>query len=329
MATADDAPAPAPWSLDLTFHDVGIGIGNTKHVDGLRLNFRDAAPYVVHGIAASVWTPQEGAPAGGGVYGVVVGLPLAEPHEVRGLGVGVGVGATTDFGGLGVALLGAGAGGRARGIFLAGLGAGSGGGIDGIAIAGLGAGTGGDVRGIAVGGLGAGAGGSVNGLVAGLAGAGAGGDLKGFALGGLGAGAGGDVDGLLFGGLGAGAGRRIRGIAIGGLGVGAGEAIEGLAVAVVGVGAPRVRGIAAALAVGGKDVGGVVLAPAYHRIEAGGRFTGIAASAYNDIRGEQRGLVVGIFNYATSLQGVQLGLLNWAGNNPDGLKLLPIANAHL
>ncbi len=32
--------------------------------------------------------------------------------------------------------------------------------------------------------------------------------------------------------------------------------------------------------------------------------------------------------YAANLHGVQIGLVNWADNNPSGLKILPIANAH-
>src|SRR5262245_12548576 len=47
--------APRPWSLDLTFHDVGLGIGNSAHIDGLRLNFRDTAPAIVHGINLTLW----------------------------------------------------------------------------------------------------------------------------------------------------------------------------------------------------------------------------------------------------------------------------------
>jgi hypothetical protein len=56
--------------------------------------------------------------------------------------------------------------------------------------------------------------------------------------------------------------------------------------------------------------------------------TGLSVSAFNRIRGEQRGLAIGIVNYAESLHGMQIGLLNWAENNPSGLKILPVANAH-
>jgi hypothetical protein len=40
------------------------------------------------------------------------------------------------------------------------------------------------------------------------------------------------------------------------------------------------------------------------------------------------GVSIGLFNWTPRLRGVQLGLLNYAGNNPDGLKLLPLVNAH-
>ena len=74
---------------------------------------------------------------------------------------------------------------------------------------------------------------------------------------------------------------------------------------------------------------GAVLAPAYFRIESDGRLTGVSASAFNYIKGEQHGLSIGIFNYARRLFGVQLGLLNYAKNNPVPFRLLPLLNVHL
>ncbi|MFO0585543.1 MAG: hypothetical protein U0229_24945 [Anaeromyxobacter sp.] len=301
-ASAPAAVEPVPWSLDLTFHDVGLGIGNTRHVDGLRLNYRDAAPYVVHGVSVTVWTPYPGhgehAEDGGSVTGLALGLPLAGAGALRGIGVGVlGVGAAGDFDGLGFGLLGVGAGGRLRGIFVSPVGVGAGGGATGAVI--------------------------------GLVGAGTGGDVNGILAGGLGAGTGGDVNGLLLGGLGAGAGGSVRGIGVALLGLGAGGGLDGIAVAGLGLGAPRIRGIAAALAVGGVDLTGIFLAPAYLHVEPQGRMTGVSVSAFNRILGEQRGVAIGLFNYAAHLEGVQLGLLNYAGNNPPGLRWLPVANAHL
>lgn len=295
--SGDEPPEAAeerPWSLDLTIDDFGIGIGNSRHVDGLRLNFRDTAPFTVHGVNATVWTPGEGAK--GTVDGVALGLPATGASVIRGLALGFGFGADREIDGLGIAILGGGSGGALRGVFAGGLGFGAGGDLDGIAVAGLGIGCGGQARGILVGGLGVGTGG----------------DLRGVALGGLGVGAGGDL----------------RGVALAGLGIGSGGSIEGVAVAGLGVGAPRIRGLAAALAVGGQDIVGLALAPAYFHIEPSGSMTGVSLSAFNRIRGEQRGVAIGIVNYTPSLHGVQIGLINWAGNNPSGLKLLPIANAH-
>jgi hypothetical protein len=87
--------------------------------------------------------------------------------------------------------------------------------------------------------------------------------------------------------------------------------------------------VVAALAAGGQDVAGLVVAPAYFAVAAEGSMTGVSISAFNRIRGAQHGLAIGIVNYTPSLHGVQIGLVNWAGNNPSGLKILPIVNAHL
>lgn len=56
---------------------------------------------------------------------------------------------------------------------------------------------------------------------------------------------------------------------------------------------------------------------------------GMAVAGYNRVRDEQRGLTIGVFNRARALHGVQIGLLNYAGNNPPGLRWLPIINLHL
>ena len=52
------------------------------------------------------------------------------------------------------------------------------------------------------------------------------------------------------------------------------------------------------------------------QIADGGTLTGVSVSAVNYVDGTQRGLSIGLFNYAETLHGVQLGLLNYAGNNP-------------
>ncbi|MEF8795046.1 MAG: hypothetical protein V5A48_01215 [Salinivenus sp.] len=47
------------------------------------------------------------------------------------------------------------------------------------------------------------------------------------------------------------------------------------------------------------------------------------------IGGPQRGLTVGLYNYARELRGVQIGLLNVARKNPDWARVLPLVNLHL
>jgi hypothetical protein len=352
-------PALPAQSLDLTVNNFGISFGDSRRVNGLRINYRDRRMREVNGVNITVWTPYE--EASGVVNGIALGLPVTGARTINGLATGVlGVGADDQIRGIGIAPLGLGAGGKLAGIMIGGLGAGGGGDIEGIAIGGLGvggggslrgiiiggagAGGGGDATGIMVGGLGTGVGGRMRGLSVGGLGAGAGGSLSGIAVGGLGVGSGGDVTGLVVGGLGVGSGGTVTGIAVGGVGVGAGAGMKGLAVgglgvgsggtlegitiAGLGVGAPQVSGVAAALAVGGEDVRWVVLAPAYLRITPGGRLTGVSGSAFNHVRGEQHGLAIGVFNYADELHGVQLGVLNYARNNRKPWRLLPIVNVH-
>jgi hypothetical protein len=126
-------------------------------------------------------------------------------------------------------------------------------------------------------------------------------------------GAGGDITGVVVGGIGAGAGGTLRGLGIGGLGVGA-TTVEGVLVS--------------GLAAGGLDVTGLVVAPGYLKIEKDGVFRGVSVAAFNRVRGSQHGVTIGILNYARQLNGIQLGLLNFAGNNRTGLRWLPLFNAH-
>jgi hypothetical protein len=98
-----------------------------------------------------------------------------------------------------------------------------------------------------------------------------------------------------------------------------------LSVAGIGIGAPSIRGVAIASAVGSEDVRGLVVAPVYFKIANHGSMRGVSVSAFNNIKGTQRGLAIGILNIARSLDGVQLGLLNYAGNKRHA-KLLPIIN---
>ena len=67
------APAHAQ-SLDLTVKNVGISIGDSERIVGLRLNFRDRRMLSVYGINATLWQPHD--PMLGTVNGLGLGLPV-------------------------------------------------------------------------------------------------------------------------------------------------------------------------------------------------------------------------------------------------------------
>lgn len=315
-------------SLDLTVRDVGIGIGDSEVLHGLRLNFRDRELRRVNGINITIWSPPEEVRSD--VRGLALGLPLTGGETLRGLGIGAfGVAAERDADGVFLGGLGAGAGERLRGVAIGGLGAGTGDDVIGVLIGGLGAGTGENVRGVLIGGLGAGAGEDVQGIQVGGLGVGAGGNLSGISAAGLATGAGGDVAGIQVAGLAVGAGERMRGIQVAGLAVGAGEALSGVSLAGLAVGAPEARGLLiGGIASGGVEVSGLAFSLAHFRITEEGILKGAAVSAFNRIEGTQRGLTVGLFNMASELEGIQIGLLNYAGNKRKGLRWLPFVNAN-
>lgn len=165
-------------------------------------------------------------------------------------------------------------------------------------------------------------------LVLGLAtlsmGAAAGGQVRGLAAGLLGAGAGGGIRGAVIGGLGAATGGDLTGLAIGGLGVGSGGTLRGLAVAGLGLGAPRIHGTAIAPAIRATDIWTPFSLSALMRQTSGGTFSGFSVSGVHAMRGTQQGLVLGLVNYASTLDGVQVGVINIARN--ARVKVTPLFN---
>lgn len=299
-------------SVDFPSSRWGISFGNSTNFTGLRFNFRDRGVEHIRGVNVTLWQPREKTNEEAVVDGLSIGL-IPGAGTLRGLQVGL----------LGVAGLK-----EIRGLTFGLLGAGSGGSVKGMNVGGLGVGAGGDVVGFSIGGLGIGAGGNMTGINVGGLGGGASGNVKGINIGGLGFGAGGDLVGLNVGGLGLGAGGRLRGVNIAGLGAGAGESLDGLTVAGLGAGGARVRGVVVAgLAAGGQDVRGILVAGCFTAIAKGGELRGLAVSPVNWHKGTQTGLSVGIVNYAWTLKGVQLGLVNIVRDNPPGLRVLPLFNA--
>jgi hypothetical protein len=318
-------PVAAQSSLDLTVDGVGISVGDSRRVTGLRLNFRDRYLEKVDGINITLWSPYDD--PRGVVRGLALGLPATGAERIDGIAAGiVGVGAAESIRGLAIGGIGLGVGEDLQGIAIGGIGFGAGRDIQGLAIGGIGGGIGGDLRGIGIGGIGFGVGGNAKGMLLSGIGAGVGGNMQGLSIAGIGIGAGGDVKGITVTGIGLGAGGDVTGIQLAGIGIGAGGTLKWVSIAGAGIGAPRIQGLAVASAVGAEQVRGVVIAPIYFKISRGGHMRGVNLSAYNDVRGTQQGLAIAIFNYARTLDGVQIGLLNYAGNKSRGTRLLPIAN---
>lgn len=185
------------------------------------------------------------------------------------------------------------------------------------------------VHGLAAGLLGVNAEQSIYGAALGGFGVGAEKHIYGLSISGFGIGADQNIAGLTLAGFGIGAG-NVSGITVAGFGIGASHQINGLTVAGLGTGAYALNGLTVTgLAVGATHITGVVAAPAYVHVQPGGRLTGLSVSAFNRIEGRQYGLTIGIFNYAEHLHGLQLGLLNYAGNNSLLFQLLPVLNVHL
>lgn len=318
--------AQAPPSLDLTIGGYGVSIGDSRRVNGIRINFRDRALEEVNGANITLWTPHE--PARGVVRGAAIGLPVTGARQIDGLILALlGAGASERMSGVGIAPLGLGAGGDVSGIMIGGLGIGAGGRLSGVQIGGLGVGSGGDVRGVTIGGIGAGGGGSLAGVNIGGLAIGSGGRVSGLNLAGLGVGAGGGLTGVSVALLGVGSGGDISGITVAGIGAGSGGTIRWLTIAGAGAGAPRIEGVAiAGLGVGGADVQALVLTPGLLRIDEQGSFTGASVNGVSWIDGAHRGLTIGLLNYARELRGVQIGLLNYAASNRRWLRLLPLFN---
>jgi hypothetical protein len=311
-------------SFDFPSHRFGLSVGNSSQYTGLRLNFRDAGVRSVSGINLTLWRPYDADPASR-ITGINVGV-LPGGRTQRGLQVGLAGLEAHDVAGVTLASLGVGIGGNADGLQISGLALAVAGAARGVGIAGIGL-AGDDLYGIHVAGVGLASGHRMVGVHAAGLGLGGGGDAYGINVAGIGVGMGHGLVGINVAGIGLGAGGRITGINVAGLGVGAGERVEGITVAGLGVGGLDVRGLAVAgLAIGGQQVTGVAVAGASVSTAPDGNLNGVAVSPVNWVRGTQRGLSIGLFNYARRLLGVQLGVINIVRDHPAAARALPIMN---
>lgn len=346
-------------ALDLGVRRVGVSLGNSPRWTGLRVNWSDAGVEGVNGVNLTLWRPKENPAA---VYnGLSLGLVAPVGKTIRGATLG-GIAVVADGDVLGAQLAGIAlvSGGSAYGINAAGLGVVSSGSMYGLNAAGLGL-SGGldlvgvnfatlgvvaqhDIRGITVAGLGAVAQHDIMGITATTLGVTAQHDIRGITIAGLGIVAQRDIVGLNATGLGLVAEGSVRWVNLAGLGVVGQSKISGLSVAGLGVvsGGGSIEGVALSpgvvesadgvrgiilggYRVKGQRVAGLSLNPVMLKAR---EFSGVAVGAHNEVMGRQRGLTIGLYNYARQLQGVQIGVLNYAGNNPRWLRLLPLINVH-
>ncbi len=336
----------------------GISFGNAPRHNGLRINWSDCCLEEINGVNISLWKPGE--PVTGSINGIAFGVVGPAAGSINGIGLGlggvIGKGALSGLmlGGLGIVTSG-----DLTGIAIGGLGCVSEGAMTGISFGSLGLVGKRGLTGINVGGLGAVSDGGIYGVnIGGLGLVGKEG-LIGMNFGGLGAVSGGEVIGLSIGGLALVGQQGIHGLNFGGLAVVSAGNIDFLTVAGLavvakdGLAGATLSGIAI---VSEMDIVGLNLTLGELRSEAsvvgigfGGyrvkadRATGLHVSiaraevqcmegvlvgAYTRISERQEGLSIGIYNHATELFGVQLGLINIADNNPSWLRILPLINAH-
>jgi hypothetical protein len=318
--------APAQ-SLDIPSKHGGLSFGNSRTFNGLRFNFRDSQVEVINGVNITFWKPRDKDNDDAVVNGLSLGL-MPGAGTYHGVQIGLlGVAAAKSLTGISLGLIGMGAGGAINGINVGGIGLGSGGNIEGISLAGIGLGTGENITGISLAGFGLGSGKNIEGISIAGFGLGAGENLTGISVAGFGLGAGKNLSGVNIAGFGLGAGENLTGISVAGFALGAGERLTGLSFAGLAAGSREMIGATfAGGVVGGKTLTGLMAAGGMVHVVKEGTFTGCAVSSFNYIRGSQTGVSIGIVNYAWSVKGIQLGLINIVRDNPAGLKVLPVFN---
>lgn len=333
---------PSGRSLDLGIAGYGLSLGNSPVWTGLRINLTDRHVRRINGINITLWRPDRNPNAE--LNGLALGVVAPTAGTIRGAGVGlVAVVAEQSLGGLAYGTAAVVTGERLTGFALGGAAVVTGG-LRGIAVSPIAVVSRGHSYGATVAGLGTVAEGSMRGInVAGLATV-AQGDMAGISVAGLANVAQGSMTGLNLGGLANVAQGRLRGINLAGLALVGSGGVAGLNLAGLAITSDRapisglnltlgaietdgpVRWVSfAGYKVDSPDVRGLSINPI--RLKAVD-LSGVAIGGYNRVEGVQRGLTIGIFNWARELRGVQIGLLNYAGNNEPPFRLVPILNAH-
>jgi len=295
-AAQDEARGPGDGpALRLMAGHTGLAIGNVPRVNGVRINWSDRHLEEVNGVNFTLWRTADGGRAGGRIQGVAAGL-MPAAGMIRGVGVGLAAvvgesGGLEGFHAAGLALVG---GESLRGAQLAGLATISGGSMQGAQAAGLSVIAESGMRGVQAAGLA---------VVSGA-------DLAGAQAAGLAILSSGSAQGLQLAGLAVVADGGLQGIQASGAVLASQGPVRGVTVTGFRIRAPEVSGLSAT--VGWVDTR---------------ELRGISVAGYHRVDGIQTGLAVGVYNSADQLRGIQLGLLNRAGNNRSPFRYLPFLNA--
>lgn len=346
-------------SFDLAVNNNGISFGNSSQFNGIRFNGRDCGVELINGINITFWRPVEYR-ISGTINGLSLGLfPAAEKLNGINLGLagvltehssnGINIGGLAvvsqnningvNFGGLSLV-----AQGKISGLNIGGLAVVSQDRVLGISLGGLAVVTQEDLLGINFGGfalvsqenmiginlsgLASVSQGKLVGInIAGLANVSQG-MLHGINISGLANVTQEDMFGFNLAGIALVSQTAVRGVNIGGLAVvGEDYGLYGLSVTLGKlVGGNRIAGLnIAGYKIETGNLNGFSTAVGWIEAET---LRGVGISIFNEISNRQRGLTIGLLNYAENLKGIQIGLLNIAENNPNGFKYLPFVNAH-
>jgi hypothetical protein len=131
------------------------------------------------------------------------------------------------------------------------------------------------------------------------------------------------MEGITIAGLATGIGGSMHGISISGLGTGVGGTAHGASIAGLGLGLMRAEILAVAPVVVVTSAKALIVAPLMFRAKDDA--TGVFIGAVNSVTGKQHGLSIGVLNYARTLSGVQIGVLNIVADG-KGPKVLPVVN---
>jgi hypothetical protein len=153
-------------------------------------------------------------------------------------------------------------------------------------------------------------------------------EMNGLSISGLNLFSKGDINGLSFSGLITQC-DILSGFAVSVIGAAGTGGINGLAIGGLTVGSDRsdINGVAATLGVlyCGSDFNGVGVSGIFLKSET---FRGVSIAGCSSSY-KMFGLSIALYNRTRELHGMQIGLLNYAGNNRKGLRYLPLINMHL